>query len=139
MPIGASHQAIHSIYIYDGFRLMNPVLIIRIHSIINFHISIPYSLSYHLFKYILNLRTHLIYSFMYSFHSYLVNYQNTLTKNRVREQICKDLKRGIGVGRTNPKIFALRFQSLESQSQFGFSSSSVPIPKPLKNNIIRAY
>ena len=81
MSIDASRQAVHSIYhsiyIYDRFRLMNPVLIIRIHSIINYHISIPYSLSYHLFKDILNLCTHFIYSFTYSFHSYLVNYQNT--------------------------------------------------------------
>ena len=30
--------------------------------------------------------THFIYSFMYSFHIYLVNYQNTRNKNRVREQ-----------------------------------------------------
>ena len=35
------------IHIYDGFRLLNPVLIIiHIHSIFNYHISYPYSLSY---------------------------------------------------------------------------------------------
>ena len=112
---------------------MNPVLIIiHIHSVFKYHISIPYSLSYYLFKDILNLCTYFIYSFtysfhilihvlvsythsctcfiysfmysfhilihvlvsythscthfIYSFHSYLVNYQNTLNKNRVREQ-----------------------------------------------------
>ena len=63
----------HSIHIYDGFRLMNPVLIIiHIYSVFNYHISIFYSLSYYLFKYILNLCTYSIYSFTYSFHSYLV-------------------------------------------------------------------
>ena len=63
-----------SIHIYDGFRLMNPVLIIiHIHSVFNYHISIPYSLSYYLFKDTLNLCTYI----MYSFHSYLVNYQFT--------------------------------------------------------------
>ena len=30
--------------------------------------------------------TRFMYSFVYSFHSYLVNYQNTWNKNRVREQ-----------------------------------------------------
>ena len=49
MPIGASRQVIHSvhqlIHIYDGFRLMNPVfIIIHIHSVFKYHISIPYSL-----------------------------------------------------------------------------------------------
>ena len=44
-------QAVHSIYqpihIYDGFRLMNLVfIIIHIHSVFKYHISIPYSLSY---------------------------------------------------------------------------------------------
>ena len=48
---------------------MNPVLIIvHIHSIFKYHISIPYSLSYYLFKDILNLCTYFIYSFTYSFH-----------------------------------------------------------------------
>ena len=76
----------HSIHIYDGFRLMNPVLIIiHIHSVFKYHISIPYSLSYYLFKDILNLCSYIMYSFMYSFHSYLVNYQFTRNKNRVRE------------------------------------------------------
>ena len=78
MPIGASRQAVHSIYhsihICDGFRLMNPVLIIiHFHSVFKYHISIPYSLTYYLFKDILNLRTY----FIYSFHSYLANYQYT--------------------------------------------------------------
>ena len=90
MLIGASRQAVHSVYhsihIYDGFRLMNPVLIIiHIHSVFKYHISIPYSLKYYLLKDILihvlvsytHSGTHFIYSFMYSFHSYFVNYQNT--------------------------------------------------------------
>ena len=48
---------------------MNPVLIIvHIHSIFKYHISIPYSLSYYLFKNILNLCTYFIYSSTYSFH-----------------------------------------------------------------------
>ena len=48
---------------------MNPVLIIiHIHSVFKYHISIPYSLSYYLFKDILNLCTYFIYSFTYSFH-----------------------------------------------------------------------
>ena len=73
MPICASRQAVHSIYqpihIYDRFHLMNPVfIIIHIHSVFKYHISIPYSLSYYLFKDILNLCTYFIYSFMYSFH-----------------------------------------------------------------------
>ena len=73
MPISASRQAVHSIYhsiyIYDGFRLMNLILIIiHIHSIFKYHISISYSLSYCPFKDILNLCTHFIYSFTYSFH-----------------------------------------------------------------------
>ena len=83
----------------DSFTIR---FIIHIHSVFKYHISIPYSLSYYLFKDILNLCTyliysfmysflilihvlisythsctHFIYSFMYSFHSYLVNYQNT--------------------------------------------------------------
>ena len=108
MSIGASRQAVHSIYhsihIYDGFRLMNPVhIIIHIHSVFKYHISIPYSLSYYLFQrytqymYLFHILIHVlisytysctrfIYLFMYSFHSYLVNYQNTCNKNRVREQ-----------------------------------------------------
>ena len=66
---------IHScIHIYDGFRLMNLVLIIiHIHSVFQYHISIPISLSYYLFKDILiHVFTH-VYSFLYSFmcaHSY---------------------------------------------------------------------
>ena len=63
----------HSIHIYDGFRLMNPFLIIiHIYSVFIYHISISYSLSYYLFKDILNLCTYSIYSFTYSFDSYLV-------------------------------------------------------------------
>ena len=79
----------------DSFTIR---FIIHIHSVFKYHISIPYSLSYYLFKDILNLCTYFIYSFtysfsythscthfiysfiysfMYSFHSYLVNYQNT--------------------------------------------------------------
>ena len=82
MPIGASRQAVHSIYhsihIYNEFRLMNLVfIIIHFHSVFKYNISIPYSLTYYLFKDILNLYTYFIYSFTYSFHSYLVNYQNT--------------------------------------------------------------
>ena len=51
MAICASRQAVHSIYhsihIYDGFCLMNPVfIIIHIHSVFKYHILIPYSLSY---------------------------------------------------------------------------------------------
>ena len=65
----AIHSIYQSIHIYDGFRLMNPVfIIIHIHSVFKSHISIPYSLSYYLFKDILNLCTYFIYSFTYSFH-----------------------------------------------------------------------
>ena len=42
--------------------------IIHIHSIFKYHISIPYSLSYYLFKDIFNLCTYFIYSFIFSFH-----------------------------------------------------------------------
>ena len=48
----------------DSFTIR---FIIHIHSVFKYHISIPYSLSYHLFKDILNLCTHFIYSFTYSF------------------------------------------------------------------------
>ena len=79
----------------DSFTIR---FIIHIHSVFKYHISIPYLLSYYLFKDIFNLctyfiysftysfhilihvpisYTHFIYSFMYSFHSYLVYYQNT--------------------------------------------------------------
>ena len=98
MPIGASRQAVHSVYRFNSrchelIDLFTIRFIIHIHSVFKYHISIPYSLSYYLFKDILNLCTHFIYSFtysfiysfMYSFHIYLVNYQNTLNKNRVRE------------------------------------------------------
>ena len=88
MPIGASRQAVHSIYhsihIYDRLRLMNPVLIIiHIHSVFKYHILIPYSLSYYLFKDIFNLCTYFIYSFMYSFHTLihvLVSYTHSCTR-----------------------------------------------------------
>ena len=40
----------------------------HIHSVFKYHISILYSLSYYIFKDILNLCTHFIYSFTYSFH-----------------------------------------------------------------------
>ena len=60
---------IHSIHIYDGFRLMSLVfIIIHIHSIFKYHISIPYSLLYYLFKDILNLCIYFICTFTYSFH-----------------------------------------------------------------------
>ena len=80
MPIGALHKAVHSVYQFnsrcqvltDSFTIR---FIIHIHAVFKYHISIPYSLSYHLFKDILNLCTHFIYSFTYSFHIYLVNYQ----------------------------------------------------------------
>ena len=67
--LSSGNSIYQSIHIYDGFRLMNPVfIIIHIHSVFRYHISIPYSLSYYLFKDILNLCTYFIYSFMYSFH-----------------------------------------------------------------------
>ena len=67
-PIRWFIRYIVQFHIYDGFRLMNLVfIIIQIHLIFKYHISIPYSLSYRLFKDILNLRTHFIYSLMYSF------------------------------------------------------------------------
>ena len=52
--ISASRQAVHliyhSIHIYDRFRLMNPVfIIIHVHSVFEYHISISYSLSYFTF------------------------------------------------------------------------------------------
>ena len=88
MPIATSRQAVHSIYhsihIYDGFRLMNPVhIIIHNHSVFKYHISIPYSLSYFLYKDILNLCTYFIYSFTYSFHiliHVLVSYTHSCTR-----------------------------------------------------------
>ena len=88
MPIGASRQAVHSIYhsihICDGFRLINPVLmIIHIHSVFKYHISIPYSLLYYLFKDILTLCTYFIYSFTYSFHiliHVLISYTHSCTR-----------------------------------------------------------
>ena len=65
MPIGASRQAVHSIYhsihIYDGFRLINPILII-IRALISY--------------------TRFIYSFMYSFHiliHVLISYTHSCT------------------------------------------------------------
>ena len=84
-------------------------------------------------------------------HAFRTSLSNIETRIGNIEQTCKNLKRGIRKGRTNisnfemrirkdrtnPKIFALSFQSSESQSQFDFFSSSAPIPKPLKNNLIR--
>ena len=73
MSFCASRQAVHSIYqlihIYDGFRLINPVLIIvHLRSVFKYHISIPQLFLYYLFKDILNLFTYFINSFTYSFH-----------------------------------------------------------------------
>ena len=49
---------------------MNPILIIvHINSVFKYHISISYSLSYYLFKDILNICTYFMYSFTYT-HSY---------------------------------------------------------------------
>ena len=87
MPIGASCQAIHSVYRFnsrcqeltDSFTIQ---FIIHIHSIFKCHISIPYSLSYYLVKDILNLCTHFIYSFTYSFHiliHVLISYTHSRT------------------------------------------------------------
>ena len=48
---------------------MNPVLIIvHLRSVFKYHISIPQSFSYYLFKDILNLCTYFINSFTYPFH-----------------------------------------------------------------------
>ena len=90
MSISASHQAVHSkyhsIHIYDGFRLMNPILIIiHIHSVFKYHIFISiftfvlsfqrYTQSMYLFHILIHVLisythscTRFIYSFMYSFH-----------------------------------------------------------------------
>ena len=73
MSIGASRQAVHSVYRFNSrcqelTDLFTIRFIIHIHSVFKYHISIPYSLSYYIFKDILNLCTHFIYSFMYSFH-----------------------------------------------------------------------
>ena len=98
MPIGASRQAVHSVYRFNSrcqelTDLFTIRFVIHIHSVFKYHISIPYSLSYYLFKDILNLCTHFIYSFTYSFHilihvliSYLLDkLPKYLNKNRVRE------------------------------------------------------
>ena len=63
----------------DSFTIR---FIIHIHSVFKYHISIPYSLSYYLFKDILNLCTHFIYSFTYSFHTLihvLISYTHSCT------------------------------------------------------------
>ena len=78
MPFGASCKAVYSIYqpihIYGGFRLMNPVfIIIHIHSVFKYHISITISLSYYFFKDILNLCTYFIYSFTYTHACILIH------------------------------------------------------------------
>ena len=87
MPIDASRQAVHSIYRFnsrcqeltDSFTIQ---FIILIYSVFKYHISIPYSLSYYLFKDILNLCTHFIYSFTYSIHiliHVLISYTHSCT------------------------------------------------------------
>ena len=63
----------------DSFTIR---FIIHIHSVSKYHISIPYSLSYYLFKDILNLCIYFIYSFMYSFHiliHVLISYTHSCT------------------------------------------------------------
>ena len=63
----------------DSFTIQ---FIIHIHSVFKYHISIPYSLSYYLFKDILNLCTYFIYSFTYSFRiliHVLISYTHSCT------------------------------------------------------------
>ena len=63
----------------DSFTIR---FIIHIHSVFKYHIPIPYSLSYYLFKDILNLCTYFIYSFTYSFHIFihvLISYTHSCT------------------------------------------------------------
>ena len=63
----------------DSFTIR---FIIHIHSVFKYHISIPYSLSYYLFKDILNLCTYFIYSFTYLFHiliHVLISYTHSCT------------------------------------------------------------
>ena len=108
MPIVASRQVGHwtiSGCLRDGCRLMHPVravhsvyrfnsrcqeltdsfkirFIIHIQSVFKYHISIPYSLSYYLFKDILNRCTHFIYSFTFSIHiliHVLISYSHSCT------------------------------------------------------------
>ena len=108
MPIGASCQAVHSVYRFNSRcqELTNSFtirFIIHIQSVFKYHISISiftfvlssqrYTQSMYSFHILIHVLisythscTHFIYSFMYSFYIYLVNYQNTLNKNRVREQ-----------------------------------------------------
>ena len=91
MPIGASRQAVHSIYhsihIYDGFCLMNPVLIIIrvLISCTRFIYSFMYSI--HILIHVLISYTHsctyFIYLFMYSFHiliHVLVSFTHSCTR-----------------------------------------------------------
>ena len=63
----------------DSFTIR---FIIHIHSVFKYHISIPYSLLYYLFKDILNLCTYFMYSFTYSFHiliHVLISYTHSCT------------------------------------------------------------
>ena len=107
MSISASHQEVHSVYQFnsrcqeltDSFTIQ---FIIHIHSVFQIsHFNSIFTFvfsfqrysqsmcSFHIRMHVLFLYTHscihFIYSFMHS-HSYLVIYQNTLNKNRVREQ-----------------------------------------------------
>ena len=102
IPSGGSFRISFNSRCQELTDLFTIRFIIHIHSVFKYHISIPYSLSYRLFKDILNLCTHFIYSFTYSiiysfmylfhiysftysfiysfmylFHIYLVNYRNT--------------------------------------------------------------
>ena len=82
-----TRQAVHSVYrcnsrcqeLIDSFTIQ---FINHIYSVFKYHISIPYSLSYSLFKDILNLCTHFIYTFTYSFHiiiHVLISYTHSCT------------------------------------------------------------
>ena len=73
MLIGASRQAVHSVYRFNSrcqelTDLFTTRFIIHIHLVFKYHISISYSLSYYLFKDILNLCTHFLYSFPILIH-----------------------------------------------------------------------
>ena len=74
------------------FHIHFRILFSRIYSI---YVLISYTHSH----------THFIYSFMHSFH--MLGKLPKILDIRVREQTCKNMKRGIEVGRTNPKIFAI--------------------------------
>ena len=63
----------------DSFTIR---FIIHIHWVFKYHISIPYSLSYYLFKDILNLCSYFMYSFAYLFHiliHVLISYTHSCT------------------------------------------------------------